>query len=239
MNWEQLLSNAYTPYSDRPDGCIVIGESGTCYPGVRVENISYPLSISAEQIAFGSCLVSGDIPGEIFYPQTPSVNPHFWLREFDINYSVQDKITSKSIYNPLKTLNHSLKEELVQLLEHAVTPNSSFPVSALLSVNGGVITGVNIEYSDWSLGLCAERLAIGKAITAGYRSFEKLCIHVPKSDFASPCGACRQVICEWMNSQFVELYHGNHTCSYYHARELLPYAMKTSELKKKNPGHQT
>lgn len=233
-----MLSNAYTPYSDKPDGCIVRGESGTYYPGVRVENISYPLSISAEQIAFGSCLFTGDTPGEVFYPETPSVNPHFWLREFDISYSVQDDISSNSIYNPLKMLNRSLKEELVQLLEQAVTPNSCFPVSAVLSVDNGIITGANIEYSDWSLGLCAERLAIGKAITAGYRTFKKLSIHVPKSDFASPCGACRQVICEWMNSHFVELYHGNHTCSFYHARDLLPYAMKTSELKNKNTSHQ-
>lgn len=239
MNWDQLLSNAYTPYSGKPQGCVVKGHSGVCYPGVRVENISYPLSITAEQIAFGSCLGSADTPDNLIYPFEPSDNPHFWLEEFDITYTIQRKIPCESFYDPLKSLNTPVKHELIQLLDLAITPNSSFPVSAILSIGSKVIPGVNIEFSAWNFGLCAERLAIGRAITAGYKSFDKLSIHVPKSDYASPCGACRQVICEWMNNQFVELFHGNQTCSFYHARELLPYAMKASDLINKNIDHQS
>ncbi len=234
MNWDQLLSHAYTPYSGNPECCLVRGKSGLLYPGVQVENGSYPLSMTAEQIAFCSCLAAGEEPEVLMYRGQPISQPLFWQEEFDLEYAVYEKFPGGDLFNPLVQLNSPAKERLRKLNDYAVTPNSSFPVSAIAEVESGVIEGVNIEFSTWNLGLCAERVAIGRAITAGFREFGGLSIYVPKSDFASPCGGCRQVICEWMSGQVVGLYHGNGTFSSYYARDFLPYAMKTSSLKKES-----
>lgn len=233
MNWTKLNSYAYSPYSEQPKCCIVKGKSGLLYPGVIIENISYPLTITAEQAAFSSCLSEGDAPTELLYPDKPSVNPQFWLEEFSVKVTVNNEFPGGMIFNPLKSLTGNIKTDLSNLKDRAVTPNSGFPVSALLHVSdGNLIEGVNVEFSAWVMGLCAERVAIARALSAGYRQFEKLSIHVPKSDFASPCGACRQVISEWMDYQFIDLYHGNGTLSVYQAKDFLPYALKTYSLKK-------
>jgi homotetrameric cytidine deaminase len=232
MDWDQLLSHAYAPYSGNPECCLVRGKSGVYYPGVLVENVSYPLSMTAEQIAFCSCLAAGEVPEALIYRGQPASQPLFWQEEFDLEYTVYGNFPGGNLFNPLIQLHTTAKERLKQLNDYAVTPNSSFPVSAIAEVENGVIEGVNIEFSAWNLGLCAERVALGRAITAGFREFGSLSIFAPKSDFASPCGGCRQVICEWMSGQVVGLYHGNGTFSSLPARDFLPYSMKTSSLKK-------
>ncbi len=232
MNWNRLRKNSYTPYSGNSDCCLVTGSDDILYPGVRIENASYPLSITPEQIAISSCLAAGARPVILTYEKKPEMKPVFWQDEFKINISIEEKFPGHTLYSPDCKINSNTRETLTELLNLAVIPNSSFPVSALLFSGENVIPGVNVEFSEWSYGLCAERLAIGRAVTAGIRAFDKLSLHVPKSDFASPCGGCRQVICEWMQEQFIELYHGDGTRSTYHARELLPYSLKSNALKK-------
>ena len=234
MNWNQLRKNSYTPYSGKTDCCLVTGNDDVHYPGVRIENASYPLTISAEQIAISSCLAAGARPVELIYEKLPGMKPVFWQNEFKINILIEKNFPDHTLYKPDFKINSDIRETLRELLNLAVTPNSSFPVSALLFSRDKVVPGVNVEFSEWNYGLCAERLAIGRAITAGFRAFDKLSLFVPKSDFASPCGGCRQVICEWMQEQFIELYHGDGTRSTYHARELLPYALKCNALNNEN-----
>lgn len=86
----------------------------------------------------------------------------------------------------------------------AYCPYSSFPVGALVETDLGVFAGCNIENASYSLGVCAERVAIHTAIAAGARSLTRLavsCIAAKNTDPPAtrmPCGACRQVIAEFM-----------------------------------------
>ena len=91
-------------------------------------------------------------------------------------------------------------KELLQLAlaarKNAYCPYSKFPVgAALLCADDSVYTGVNVENASYGLTMCAERVAIFKAISEGKRDFVKLAV-VCDANRCSPCGACRQVIYE-------------------------------------------
>ncbi|MDD5263548.1 MAG: cytidine deaminase [Candidatus Bipolaricaulis sp.] len=78
----------------------------------------------------------------------------------------------------------------------AYAPYSKFPVgAALLCADGTVVTGVNVESSVNGLSLCAERVALFKAISEGKRDFVRIAVSC-ESDHCRPCGACRQVLYE-------------------------------------------
>lgn len=81
----------------------------------------------------------------------------------------------------------------------AYAPYSRFPVgAALLGEDGRVFTGVNVENASYGLGNCAERVAIGRAVTEGVRRFRAVAVTGPQDDVpCAPCGACRQVLHEF------------------------------------------
>ena len=79
---------------------------------------------------------------------------------------------------------------------NAYAPYSNYPVgAAVLTASGEIFTGCNIENAAYPSGLCAERVAIFKAVSEGAR--EILAVAVVTKNGASPCGACRQVISEF------------------------------------------
>jgi len=82
---------------------------------------------------------------------------------------------------------------------NAYAPYSRFPVgAALLAESGEVFTGCNVENASYGLSNCAERVAIGKAVSEGVRSFRAVAVVGPQDDlYCAPCGACRQVLYEF------------------------------------------
>lgn len=84
------------------------------------------------------------------------------------------------------------------MLDIAYVPYSKFPVgAALLTKDGKVFSGCNIENASYSLTNCAERTALFKAISEGSREFDKLIVTANTEGPVSPCGACRQVMAEF------------------------------------------
>lgn len=90
-----------------------------------------------------------------------------------------------------------LMEQAVAIREKAYVPYSKFPVGAvLLTVDGKVYNGVNIENAAYSMTNCAERTAIFKAVSEGDKNFAALAVAADTPGPVSPCGACRQVLAE-------------------------------------------
>ncbi|HBT47696.1 MAG TPA: cytidine deaminase [Peptococcaceae bacterium] len=82
--------------------------------------------------------------------------------------------------------------------ERAYAPYSRFPVgAALLTASGRVYTGVNIENASYGLTVCAERVALWKAVSEGEREFVALAVVGGDRAFTFPCGACLQVLAEF------------------------------------------
>ena len=82
--------------------------------------------------------------------------------------------------------------------KRAVAPYSRFQVgAALLTVNGEIITGANVESASYGLTCCAERIALFKALTEGKTSFTAIAVVARTPKGPMPCGACRQLLAEY------------------------------------------
>ncbi len=107
----------------------------------------------------------------------------------------------KKTSRPTYKLTHELQTKLVgaaaSARRRAYAPYSRFHVgAALLSAQGKIFTGGNIENASYGLTICAERVALAKAISEGARKFHAIAVVGPHARL-SPCGACRQMLAEF------------------------------------------
>lgn len=115
----------------------------------------------------------------------------------------------------------------------ALPPYSNFHVgAALLTEDGKVYLGGNIETSSYSLTICAERVAVFKAISEGERKFKAVAIASDSPDFCPPCGSCRQVLFDLCGDIDVVMINHKDEVKVLKMSELLPYAFSDIDLKK-------
>ncbi|QXW96139.1 cytidine deaminase [Streptococcus rubneri] len=114
----------------------------------------------------------------------------------------------------------------VKASENAYVPYSHFPIGAVLVTDDGkVYTGVNVENASFGLTNCGERTAIFKAVSEGERSFKELIIYGQTEKPVSPCGACRQVMAEFFEPDLpVTLVAKDKSTVVMTVKELLPYS---------------
>lgn len=125
-----------------------------------------------------------------------------------------------------------LAKKAVEAKKNALPTYSKFHVgAALLTEEGKIYSGCNIESSSYSLTICAERTAIFKAISEGERKFKAIAIAGDTDDYISPCGACRQVISDLCGDIDVILVNGIGDYKINKTSELLPYAFSDEDLK--------
>lgn len=91
-----------------------------------------------------------------------------------------------------------LVEAAKSVLKNAYAPYSGFRVAAVVKTKSGrIYTGVNVENASYGLTICAERVAVFKAVSEGDREIETVVVYTDTDEPVAPCGACRQVIAEF------------------------------------------
>lgn len=126
----------------------------------------------------------------------------------------------------------------LQAREKAYVPYSHFPVgAALLTEDGQLYTGCNIENASYGLTNCAERTAIFKAVSEGRLRFTTIAVIADTDGPVSPCGACRQVMSEFGGPEArVILTNLKGSVQVTSVRELLPGAFLNTDLPTKAKG---
>ncbi len=98
----------------------------------------------------------------------------------------------------MATIPSRIASTLRSLLTKSYSPYSRFPVSAIVvDSKGRYYTGVNVENASYGLTMCAERVAVFKAVSEGSRKIKRVYVASVSRDPAPPCGACLQVIAEF------------------------------------------
>ena len=124
-----------------------------------------------------------------------------------------------------------LVHEAKQARMNARAPYSGFKVGAALETRAGkIFTGCNVENSSYGLTVCAERVAVWKAISEGESNFRRILILSDSEQPAPPCGACRQIIWEYCGDIEVILANLKGCRTRHRMKRLLPLAFDKSCL---------
>jgi len=129
------------------------------------------------------------------------------------------------------TRRHMTEKELIEKAKRArlraYAPYSDFKVgAALLTKSGKVYTGANVENSTFGLTVCAERIAVFKAVNNGDNEFAKIAVVADKNQPVTPCGACRQVLSEFVKDLKIVCANLKGKVDRYTLKELLPEAFE-------------
>jgi cytidine deaminase len=136
-------------------------------------------------------------------------------------------------------LSEKNSESLIEAAKKArlqsVAPFSNFLVGAAIRTeNGKVYTGCNVESASYGLTVCAERVAIWKALSEGERKFSELAVVADTESLTPPCGTCRQIIWEFARGAKIVFANLEGTTETFEIKDLLPRAFDARFLKNGN-----
>ncbi len=238
---DKILERSYVPYSSQGRSAVLLLDDGAMIPGVRVENASFSLTITAVINAISTAVALGrtDIqaialsdvatPGdEAFLERHPfgpftATNKRLYVRE-----GTDQLAKPGSFLDPiLQPLQDCSNETAIQaardVSSRAFIPESQFPVGCLVELSDGrLIAGVNVEHPLWPQIICAERNAFGTAVSYGLNPITKLYLSSPVDQHATPCGACRQVLVELAPEAAVWMDRGIRDAEHARIDQLLP-----------------
>lgn len=130
-------------------------------------------------------------------------------------------------------MKEKLIQEAIEARKTAYVPYSKFQVGAALLMGGQVYRGCNVENASYGLTNCAERTAIFKAVSEGHRKIEAIAVVADTEGPVSPCGACRQVMAEFCDSDtkiYLTNLQGN--TEEWTMAQLLPGAFQAGDMDK-------
>jgi cytidine deaminase len=128
-------------------------------------------------------------------------------------------------------MDDALSNAALAAREHAHAPFSNFRVGAALEDSSGRIhTGCNVENATYGLTLCAERVAVFKAISEGAREFRRIAIAADTDVLTPPCGACRQILWEFCGDVEIVLLNPRDARETMRLSELFPRPFDASFL---------
>ena len=127
-----------------------------------------------------------------------------------------------------------LIQEAIKARAHAHAPYSNHRVGAVIvTKEGRIFSGVNVENCALPLGDCAERVAICKAVSEGFKNFSKLVIVTGNKDISPPCGGCRQIIREFCSENFeIILSNPDKKFKLFKLKDLLPFSFGPDSMHK-------
>ncbi len=115
--------------------------------------------------------------------------------------------------------------------QHAFAPFSRFRVGAALEdAEGRIHTGCNVENATYGLTICAERVAVFKAISEGVRKFRRIAVAADTDSLTPPCGACRQILWEFCGDIEIVLVNPRGKTETYQLKDLFPKPFDDSYL---------
>ena len=136
-----------------------------------------------------------------------------------------------------KELEQKLMQTAIEYRKRSYSPYSGYQVgAALLSADGEIFGGCNIESASFSPTNCAERTALFKAVSEGKKDFIAIAVVGGKAggelEFCTPCGVCRQALVEFCDPKSFVVYLGTSTEEYkgYLLEELLPYSFSPKNV---------
>lgn len=119
----------------------------------------------------------------------------------------------------------NLLHEAQKARQYSYSPYSKFSVgAAILSKTGKIFTGANIENASYGLSICAERVALFKAVSEGEKELAAIAISGSESEYIYPCGACLQVLAEFNRELKIIVSNKSHEAKQFILADLLPQA---------------
>lgn len=127
-------------------------------------------------------------------------------------------------------MNKELIQKAIEMRKGAYAPYSNYRVGAAVeTITGEIIGGCNVESSSYGLTCCAERVALFRAISEGYKKFKSLAVSTENGGM--PCGACRQVIWDICKEIEIHICNNEERLKTINSSELLPDAFDENFLK--------